>query len=132
MACQAGSRCDKLALRVAHSKLRMGWRKGLWSSDSVITEMSVRGEEGRREPEGGGKGKGKKREREKEERGQDIRQAIFCLAFSIQLPLNGRAARDVNSGHINLCDVYFKQVLGIHYCEPHTPETHIFKPKERR
>lgn len=62
---QASSRYGKLALRVAHSELRMGWRRGLWSSDSVITEMSVRRKEGRREPEGRDEGRGGERERER-------------------------------------------------------------------
>lgn len=68
----------------------MEWRPGLWSSDSVITEMSVRRTERRRKPEGGeeeeegGRAReperGNRQERERGGRGQHFHAHIPSLA----------------------------------------------------
>lgn len=130
---RAGSRCDKLALRVAHSKLRMGRRQGLWSLDSVITEMSVRRKEGRRGPEGGEGRRGRERERGREkERGQDIHVHMppsaqrllfgFFHSTALQWPHCTRCEHSAHEPPV--CEVYFQQLLGIRYWTPHTHLKH--------
>lgn len=110
-ACQAGSLCDKLALCVPRRRLRMGWRQGLWSSDSVITEMSVRRKERRRGPEGGGEGREGERVRDVERVGHSCSHRfpspnVCCLAFSAQLPFNGCTRRE-HSAQRHKCEGYF-------------------------
>lgn len=104
-----------------------GWNGGRapWSSDRIITEMSLR-KEGSEErgPVGVEEWRGGGKRDDIHVHAPHLVPMFCCLAFSTQLPASGRAAsRNVNLQRTDPCDVCFHQLAFI--TAYHTNMKHI-------